>query len=105
MRAEYSDGYISKVEIYIDDEKQAIVLPRSLGGKSKTLLDYPEDIFDITEDVGNAIQEDVDDGELVMFIGIAKSGRRPLKAVGFQKVLYTYLLVSQNIMSLEVLKI
>lgn len=64
VRAKDADGYISKVEVYIDDEKEATVLPRNIGGKSKTLLDDPEDIFDITETIGNSIKEEVDDGNI-----------------------------------------
>ncbi len=84
-RAEDSDGYISKVEIYIDDEKQATVLPRNIGGKSKTLLDDPEDIFDITEDVGNAIQEDVDDGDISYVYRDSKEWTKASESCGVSK--------------------
>ncbi|PIR42816.1 hypothetical protein CO058_01975 [candidate division WWE3 bacterium CG_4_9_14_0_2_um_filter_35_11] len=84
-RAKDSDGYISKVEIYVDGDKKATVLPRNIGGKSKTLLDDPEDIVDITEQIGNDIQDEVDDGDIKYIYRKSKEWSKESESCGISQ--------------------
>jgi hypothetical protein len=85
VKANDPDGYISKVEIYIDGNKKATVTPSSIGGVDAPLTNNADESSEVIKEVGEWLTDNIDESVGGYVFYDEKTWSDPTKSCGISE--------------------